>query len=214
MPRRLVAAVLSEPVWTPPGVDPSQWRLALADDVLDVLALMAEVEAAVVVRAGELTLRSAVGWPGLRWYEAASLDVVDVLAAITSAAGPAAPADDTDDPPFDQVALVAADAPDLPGLTLAKLLRPLTSRPAAVAPAEDGPGLLGLACRLPAPAWLPRGTLDTLDPNALRAAAPAPADVAVAAGWSRLRGPHSLTGLDPRLEGWEATRALLEEVAG
>ena len=56
---------------------------------------------------------------------------------------------------YDQAALCAADAPDLPAMLLGKLFRPLGSHRVAVSPAEPGPGLLGLATRLPAPGWLP-----------------------------------------------------------
>jgi hypothetical protein len=195
MTRRLAAVVLTPPAWTPPGVDPHDWRLALAEDLLDVLALMVEVEPAAVLVGPERPLRSELGWPGLRWYDAQTPNVPDVLAAIGA--------------DFDQVALVAADAPDLPGLHIAKLLRPLTTRPLAVAPATDGPGLLGLACRLSAPEWLPALSLDRLTVADLRAAAPRASDVVVTAGWHRLRAAETLDGLDPRLEGWEATRLAL-----
>ncbi|MBQ1015647.1 hypothetical protein KBX53_32925, partial [Micromonospora sp. M51] len=95
-------------------------------------------------------------------------------------------------------------------LTVGKLLRPLTTRPVAVAPVEGGgPGLLGVASRLPAPEWLPTLELDTATPAEARANAPRPGDVAVTAGWRRLRGPADLATLDPAFEGWEATRALL-----
>jgi glycosyltransferase A (GT-A) superfamily protein (DUF2064 family) len=109
-----------------------------------------------------------------------------------------------------QAAVVAADAPDVPGLVLGKLLRPLTTRPLALAPAgTGGTGLLGVAAQLPAPAWLPPVDLDTAEVAPIRAAAPRPGDVAVTAGWRRLRGPADLATLDPGLEGWDATRALL-----
>ncbi|WP_369799883.1 hypothetical protein [Micromonospora sp. HK10] len=111
---------------------------------------------------------------------------------------------------YDQAAVVVADAPHVPGLVLGKLLRPLSSRPVAVAPVEgDGPGLLGVAARLPVPDWLPALHLDTATPAQVRAAAPGPGDVAVTAGWRRLRGPGDLGSLDPAVEGWDATRALL-----
>jgi hypothetical protein len=70
-------------------------------------------------------------------------------------------------------------------------------------------GLLGLAAGLPAPAWLPAAELDDLSPQSLRRLAPAYTDVAAAPGWHRLRTPADLARLDPRLEGWDATRALL-----
>ena len=200
MVRRVAVAVLAPPAWAPPEVDPTAWRLALAEDLLDVFAMMTEVEAAVAVPEEDAYLAASVGWPGLRSYAVPSLDVPTLFRA--------AAAD------FDQAALVAADAPDLPGMIIAKLLRPLTTRPLAAASATAGPGLLGLAAALPAPDWLPVATLDELTPQGLRRLAPSPTDVAPATSWHRLRGPDDLSRLDPRLEGWEATRALLPQRSG
>jgi hypothetical protein len=184
-------------VWTPPGVDAHAWRIALFDDVLDVLALMAEVDAAVAVRAGDESILAELGWPGLRSYVLPSLDVAAVLRA---AAGDG----------YAQGVALAADAPDLPGMVIAKLLRPLTTRPVAAAPVNGAAGgLLGVGANLPAPGWLPAVPMDDLTPQSLRRCAPAITDVAPAAGWHRLRGPDDLARLDPRLEGWDATRALL-----
>ncbi|HEX6870529.1 MAG TPA: hypothetical protein VF163_05475 [Micromonosporaceae bacterium] len=197
MTRRLAVAMLVPPLWQPPGVDPHAWRVALAEDVLDVLARLTEVEAAIAVEADAPDLAGQVGWPGLRSYLVPAFDVVSVLRAA---------ADDG----FDQAVLLAADAPDLPGMLIAKLLRPLTTRPVAVAPAVSGSsGLLGLSARLPVPDWLPAGHLDDLTPQLVRQRAPMPSEVAPAPGWHRLREPADLARLDPRLEGWEATRALL-----
>jgi len=197
MPRRVAIAVLAPPAWTPPGADPAAWRVALAEDVLDVLATLAEVEAAVAVRAEDARLRSAVGWPGLTWYPVRRLTAQEVLAA--------AAADG-----YAQAALVAADAPDLPGMLIAKLLRPLTTRPLAVAPATGADrGLVGLGANLPGPDWLPDAPLDELSAGRIRANAPRAQDVAVTPGWHRLRAPDDLRRLDPGLEGWDATRALL-----
>jgi hypothetical protein len=227
------------------------WRLALAEDLLDVFAAMVEVEPAVAVQEADADLLKQVGWPGLRAYVLPALDVTTVFAA--------AGADG-----YDQAALIAADAPDIPGMLIAKLLRPLTTRPVAAAPAtntgtptlEDaehhaalaleeaqaeagvGPqvpeqarvasearqgsllrkelqvgaanrGLLGLSATLPAADWLPAAGLDDLTPQSLRRLAPYITDVAPAPGWHRLRSPADLARLDPRLEGWDATRALL-----
>jgi len=72
-----------------------------------------------------------------------------------------------------------------------------------------GGGLLGLACRLPAPAWLPPVDLDRASVAQLRAAAPHPGALAEVPGWRRLRDPHGLAALDPAVEGWAATRTLL-----
>jgi hypothetical protein len=66
-----------------------------------------------------------------------------------------------------------------------------------------------VACRLPVPAWLPAVDLDSASAADLRAAAPRPGDVAVTPGWRRLRDPAALATLDPAVEGWETTRALL-----
>lgn len=192
--RRAVVVPLSPPSWIPPGVDPAAWRRALAEDVVDLLATLAEVEPAVAVVAEDRGLADSVVWPTMRVYELPVL----TANAIFKAAG----ADG-----YEQAAVVAPDAPDLPAMLIGKLLRPLSSRPLAVAPGATG-GLLGLAARLPAPAWLPEIDL-TGEAATVRAAAPGPGDVSIVPGWHRLSGPDGLARLDPELEGWEATRALL-----
>ncbi|WP_230688970.1 hypothetical protein ACN26Y_12290 [Micromonospora sp. WMMD558] len=262
MARRLVVALLGPVAWSPPGVDPVAWRTALAEDVVDLLATLNEVETAVAVTPADRWLADAVVWPGTRVYEIpeptvnAVLDVCGTgrpagpgLARDPSARMPggdpgptggpatAGPGPEAGDGPvtaspeqaawaeagrpagadsevpsgrYDQVAVIAGDAPDLPGLIIGKLLRPLTTRPVAVAPTEgDGPGLLGVAARLPVPKWLPTLDLDSARPAAVRAAAPRPGDLAVTPAWHRLRGPGDLARLNPALEGWDTTRALL-----
>ncbi|MER6592981.1 hypothetical protein ABT214_14245 [Micromonospora purpureochromogenes] len=195
MTRRVVVALLGPVTWSPPGIDAVDWRTALAEDSVDMLATLSEVETAVAVTPADRWLADAVIWPGTAVHEVAEPTVNAVLAALSG---------------YDQAAVVAADAPDLPGLTLGKLLRPLTSRPVAVAPVEgEGPGLLGVATRLPVPKWLPTVDLDAAVPADVRRAAPAPGDVAVTPAWRRLRGPADLAALNPAVEGWEATRALL-----
>ncbi|MDO3684288.1 hypothetical protein [Micromonospora sp. C28ISP2-4] len=220
MSRRVVVALLGSVTWSPPGIDPARWRTALAEDVVDLLATLNEVETAVAVTARDRWLADAVVWPGTQVYEVTEPTPNAVFAALAgesaghepagaSAQGRAAGTDDRATG-YDQVAVVVADAPDLPGLTLGKLLRPLTTRPVAVAPVEGGgTGLLGVAARLPVPAWLPGLDLDTTEPAEVRRAAPSPGDVAVTAGWHRMRGPADLAALDQAVEGWEATRALL-----
>ena len=140
-------------------------------------------------------LAEAIVWPGMPVYPLPRLTSGTIFAA-ASADG------------YRQAAIIAADAPDLPAMMIGKLLRPLSSRPLAVAPAVTG-GLLGLAATLPAPDWLPDVDL-TVDPGVLRAAAPRPGLVAISPAWHRLNGPDGLSRLDPGLEGWEATRALLQ----
>ncbi|WBB54937.1 hypothetical protein [Verrucosispora sp. WMMD573] len=220
MARRVVVALLAPIAWTPPGVDPVDWRSALAEDVVDLLAMLNEVDTAVAVTRADRWLADAVIWPGTTVYEVPEPSPNAVFAALTDACGPAGPDPQSDAGPVDgtsatvdryeQVAVVAGDAPDLPGLTVGKLLRPLTSRPVAVAPAEGGlPGLLGVAARLPVPSWLPPLDMDATVPAAVRAAAPRPGDLAVTPSWHRLRGPADLARLDPALNGWEHTRTLL-----
>ncbi|MFB6395553.1 hypothetical protein [Polymorphospora lycopeni] len=196
MARRVVVALIGPVRWAPPGIEPAAWRAALAEDVVDLLATMHEVEPAIAAVAADRPLADAVAWPGMPIYD---LPTRDVNAALAAAARDG----------FEQAAVVTTDAPDVPGLILGKLLRPLTTRPLAVAPAEGGGGLLGVASRLPVPDWLPPVDLDTADPAAVRAAAPRPADVVVTPAWRRLRGPADLAALDPAVEGWDSTRLLL-----
>jgi hypothetical protein len=194
MSRRLVVLYLSALAWAPPGVDPRGWRAALAEDIVDLLATLAEVTPAVAAADQDQGLAEAIVWPGMPVYTMGTLTVGGILSA--------AAADG-----YEEAAVIAPDAPDLPAMLIGKLLRPLTSRPLAVAPAVTG-GLLGLAARLPAPEWLPELDL-TAEAATVKAAAPRPGLVAVVPGWHRLGGPEGLSRLDPGLEGWEATRALL-----
>jgi hypothetical protein len=197
MTRRVVVVPLTAPTWTPPGLDPRAWRRALADDAIDLLATLAEVEPALAVETSDRDFAAAVAWPGMRVYALAQPTVASILEAA---------ADDG----FEQAAIIAADAPDLPGMLIAKLLRPLTTRDAAAAPAAGDPtGLLGLAARLPMPTWLPDVDLDTATVQSIRAAAPAATEIIGTPGWHRLRTPDALSRLDPDLDGWDATRDLL-----
>ncbi|MFV2020345.1 hypothetical protein [Micromonospora sp. LOL_023] len=193
--RRAVVILLNPVDWSPPGVDLATWRAALAEDMVDLLATMSQLEPAIAGVEADLPLARSIAWPDMPIYQLAEISINAVLSA--------AAADG-----FDQAAVLAADAPDLPGLLIGKLLRPLTTRPVAVAPAGGGGGLLGVATGLPAPQWLPPLDLRT-DPDVLRAAAPRRGVVATTPAWRRIRGPADLPTLDPAVEGWETTRALL-----
>jgi hypothetical protein len=189
--------VLLVPVeWSPPGVERSAWRAALAEDVVDLLARLAQADAAIAATAGDRKLAEEIAWPGMRIYEVPTATYLPVLEA--------AAADG-----FDQAAVIAADAADLPGMILGKLLRPLDAKPVAVAPGGPGNGLLGVATSLPPPPWLADHDLDAASAQLLRRTAPSPGDVTSTPQWRRLRGPAELASLDPALEGWENTRALL-----
>jgi hypothetical protein len=190
--KRIVVALLGQVSWSPPGVPLEDWRRALAEDVVDLLSMLAAADPAIAVDPADAELARAVAWPGMTVYEVAT-----ARAALDAAARDG----------YGEGAVIAADAPDVPGMILGKLLQPLATRHAAVAPAHGG-GLLGVASRLPVPEWLADVDLDST-PDAIKAGAPRRGLVAVTPGWHRLRGPADLARLDPALEGWETTRALL-----
>ncbi|MCM4076988.1 hypothetical protein [Paractinoplanes hotanensis] len=196
MVRRVVATLLVPVRWSPPGVDLSAWRAALAEDVVDLLARLSQAEGAIAATADDLKLAEEIAWPGMRIYEVPTATYLPVLAAATRDG-------------FDQAAVIAGDAPDVPGMILGKLLRPLENKAVAVAPGGPGNGLFGLATSLPAPDWLVDHELDDATAQVLRRNAPQPGDVSSTPEWRRLRGAAELASLDPALEGWENTRALL-----
>ncbi|GAA2614080.1 hypothetical protein [Paractinoplanes durhamensis] len=196
MVRRVVAVLLVPVEWSPPGVDLRVWRSALAEDVVDLLARLAQAEAAIAATAEDRKLAEEIAWPGMRIYEVPAATYLPVFAA--------AAADG-----FDQAAVIAGDAPDVPGMILGKLLAPLDGKAVAVAPGGPGNGLMGVAAGLPAPEWLADHDLDSASAQLLRRTAPQPGDVTSTPEWRRLRGPAELASLDPALEGWENTRALL-----
>ena len=190
-------ALLTPVTWSPPGTELSAWRAALAEDVVDLLARLAQAEPAIAATAADLPLAQEIAWPGMPIYEVSTATVLPVLRAVAKDG-------------FDQAAVLAADAADVPGMVLGKLLRPLSSKPVAVAPTgQEGAGLLAVAATLPAPEWLADIDLDTATPMTVRRTAPQPSLVESTADWRRLRGPYDLATLDPALEGWENTRAIL-----
>ncbi|WUH97244.1 hypothetical protein OHR68_27395 [Spirillospora sp. NBC_00431] len=210
------AAVLSlpgSPPDVPPGIDPDEFRLALLEDTYEVVAGLELVTSALVLDPPDQPDAEAVTWPGTPIVREPTL--AGAFAALHALGAGAA-------------ALVAPDAPDLPPLLIGKLFRALghapagacTAQPATPATRPDdhaarSSGLVALAARLPLPGWLAAvlGEIDLDTPDALarlRAAAPRPGLVPQGPGWHRLRTVHDLRFLDPGLEGWESTRALLE----
>ncbi len=149
------------------------------------------------VVAADQALAAALIWPDTPIFTVATARPVAALQAAAEAG-------------YTEAAVIAADAPDLPALHIGKLFRGLGSHPVAAAPASGG-GLVALAARLPVPAWLVGADpeLDEATVASLRAAAPEPRSVAQSPSWHRLRVPTDIRRLDPGLEGWEATRALL-----
>lgn len=183
-----------------PGIDPDELRLAFLEDVYEVVAGLRLVRPALILHPPDQPDAEALTWPGT---------------AVLRAPDPAAALQALADLGADEAALVVPDAPDLPPLLLGKLFRALGSAPVAACPATGG-GLVALAARLPAPDWLiealPALGTALAAPQALaalRSVAPRPGLVRRAPAWHRLREPSDLSRLDPGLEGWENTRALL-----
>jgi len=183
----------------PPGVDPDEFRLALLEDTYETAAGLDLVTPALVLDPPDQPDVEAITWPGTPIIRAGT--PAGAFAALHALGAT-------------EAVLLAGDAPDLPGLHVGKLLRALGRAPASACRA-DGGGLVALAARLPLPGWLD-GVLRDVDldvPDALerlRAAAPRPGLVPQGPAWHRLRTPADLARLDPGLEGWDNTRALLE----
>jgi hypothetical protein len=194
--RRVVAALLVPATWSPPGVALDDWRAALAEDVVDLLARLSAASAAIACVAADRELAEEIAWPGMRVWEVPSATVRPVF-EVAAAEG------------FDQAAIVAADAPDVPGMVLGKLLQPLDAKALAVAPGGPSGGALGVAARLPLADWVADVSLDEATAQMLRRGAPSPGEVTTTAAWRRLRGAAELASLDVALEGWENTRVLL-----
>jgi 2-phospho-L-lactate guanylyltransferase (CobY/MobA/RfbA family) len=172
------------------------WRAALAEDVVDLLARLSAASAAVACVAADRELAESIAWPGMAVWEVASATIRPVFEAAALEG-------------FDQAAIVASDAPDVPGMVLGKLLQPLESKAVAVAPGGPSGGALGVAARLPLASWVGDVSLDDATAQVLRRGAPSPGDVATTAAWRRLRGAAELASLDMGLEGWDNTRVLL-----
>lgn len=195
----VVLVVPGEQRWAPPGREPEDWRLALAEDTYELLAGLELVDVSVAVAtadAGAVERVAQLTWPGTTVF---AVDPANPLLAAVERVGAGA----------GSVVLVSHDAPDLPGLLIGKLFRALSNADAAICPSSDG-SLVALGVRLPVADWLVelRPVFDTAQ-AALDEAKPRRLAVAVGPGWHRLRGPADLARLDPGLEGWEMTRALL-----
>ena len=175
----------------PPGVDAASFAQACLADTYEVASDLVGARSGLVGPPGLDTLL----WPG-----SVRLDDTDLATLLDACAALA-----------DEVVLVPGDAPDLPGLVLAKQLKVLHRADVAVAPERGGPGCVALGFRLPVAGWLPLADLDLdVDPRSTLTAAARSADlVATTPDWHRLRGAAAVHRLDPALEGWEETRALL-----
>ncbi|MEO3888231.1 hypothetical protein [Nonomuraea sp. B5E05] len=174
----------------PPGVDPAMFLEAVAEDTYEMVAGLELVTPVLITSVPEL---DAIVWPGTQVIVVDEDEPLKSILARLDA---------------DQAAVIAADAPDLPPLLVGKLFRELGRAEITICPAERG-GAVALACALPAPGW---ADPDLDDPDVvatLRAQAPGPRRVATTPGWHRLRTRGDVERLDPGLEGWDNTRALI-----
>lgn len=184
----LVAARYGAEGGAPLGISPDAFARACLADSYEVLADLVGVTSGIAgsAWAGELL------WPGGLLLP--DLPVLELAAQVAA--------------DFDELVVVAADVPDLPGLVLAKMFKVLHRVDVTLAPDRGGPGCVAVGISLPGAAWLPELDLDG-PRDAVTAAAPSRQRCVTSPDWHRLRTPESVHRLDPGLEGWEETRALL-----
>jgi hypothetical protein len=184
----------------PPGVDPHAFALANLEDTYEIAAGLDLVRATIACAPEHAVPAASLLWSGAEVIPVCELD--DVLARLVELGAT-------------QGAVLSSDAPDLPALAIGKLFRALGHADLAISPCTRGRAV-ALAANLPLAAWLDGVRLDFEDPGLLgrlTAAAPRRAALATTPGWHRLIEPGALGFLDPGLEGWESTRALLEQTA-
>lgn len=214
-PRRLAVVLARHASVAPPGIDATAYTRAGLADTYEVLADLAEVRAGLVGGADCAELL----WPGDLHLEDRSTgwtlhEIAQAVAELAPAeaagvhAGGAVVAE-----PYEELVIVPADVPDLPGLVVAKLFKALQRADVCWAPervSHGGAGGAAVAVRLPWPSWVPDDLdLDVDEHPRLVSLAPRRSLVARGPDWHRLRTPGAVSRLDPGLEGWEMTRALL-----
>lgn len=181
----------------PQGIDPDAFAAACLLDSYEVLADLIDIRSGI---AGPDSAAELL-WPGALHFP-------------TEMAVPALAHQLSDE--ADELVVVPADVPDLPGLVLAKLFKVLHRTDIAIAPEHGGNGCAAIGVSLPIADWIPDDAFD-LDQNPfprLSAIAPRRSRYAFTPTWHRLRTPADVARLDPGLEGWEETRALLASHAG
>ena len=187
--RRLAVVVAGYAAVPPPGVPGAAFAAAALADTYEVLADLDGITAGIAGAPEHADLL----WPG------------SLLLPGTGMRDIAAAADG-----FDALVLVPADVPDLPQLVVAKMFKALIRAQVCLAPERGGNGLAGLGIALPWPDWLPDDLgLDDDPYPALAARVPDRRLLVRSADWHRLRTPAATDRLDPGLEGWDETRALL-----
>jgi hypothetical protein len=193
--RRRVAVVLARydaSHAAPQGMDPETFAAACLLDSYEVVADLIDVRSGI---AGPASVAELL-WPGAL-HLPADITVSAIARQLSSEA--------------DELVVVPADVPDLPGLVLAKLFKVLHRTDIAIAPEHGGSGCVAIGVSLPLADWIPEDAID-LDRNPfarLSAIAPRRSRCTLTPTWHRLRTPADVAQLDPSLEGWEETRALL-----
>jgi Guanylyl transferase CofC like len=192
--RRRLAVILARhdaAAGTPPGIDPGAFAAACLADSYEVVAGLTDVQSGIAgpAQAAELL------WPTDRLWPI-DIALPDLAAEVSGE--------------IDELVVVPADVPDLPALVLAKVFRALQRADIVIAPERAGSGCVAIGISVPMATWIPRQlSLDSNPIAQLQAAAPRRNRFAVAPEWHRLRTPTAVERLDPGLEGWEETRALL-----
>jgi hypothetical protein len=177
----------------PEGIDPASFAAASLLDCYEVVADLIGVKSGI---AGPPSAADML-WPG-----ALHLPTDITVSAMADQLGGVA----------DELVVLPADLPDLPGLVLAKLFKVLHRTDIAIAPERAGAGCAAIGVSLPLAEWIPDDAFD-LDHNPyprLSTIAPRRSRCTLAPARHRLRTPTDVSRLDPGLEGWEETRALLE----
>jgi hypothetical protein len=197
-PRRLalVHAEYGAAAAAPAGVDKDAFAWACLADCYEVVADLVEVGSGI---AGAPQVADLL-WPGA-WHLPDGLSVLELARRVAGRA--------------DELVVLTADVPDLPALVLAKIFRVLHRLDLAVAPQRNGLGCVAIGVALPPADWLTEDLLDLQRcPVAqLRSDRTGRGRWALAPGWHRLQSTEDLARLDPGLEGWEQTRALLAAAA-
>lgn len=194
-PRRLalVLARYHAGAGAPPGVAGPEFARSCLADTYEVLDDLVEVSSGIC---GPPETEELL-WPG--GLHLPDFPIADIAARVA-----------TD---FDELVLVPADLPDLPGLVLAKMFKVLHRVDVTISPERGGSGCAALGLALPVADWIPELDLDDDPYDRLQELAPpAPAGrgrCVRSPDWHRLRTPDAVHRLDPGLEGWEHTRALL-----
>jgi hypothetical protein len=176
----------------PEGIDPATFAAACLLDCYEVVADLIGIKSGI---AGPPSVAEML-WPG-----ALHLPTDITVGAMAGQLSGVA----------DELVVLPADLPDLPGLVLAKLFKVLHRTDIAISPERAGTGCAAIGVSLPLAEWIPDDAFD-LDHNPytpLSTIAPRRSRCTLAPAWHRLRTPADVSRLDPGLEGWEETRALL-----